>query len=242
MFIYVPLEARRCCGVAEMQQGNTARIKVWRMLEENLILEWLLSVHAAAAASALHESTVNLQGHERSLSGAQTVTVPRWCFSFFICIIFIWPLTFFLLPLHLCPLWLFLLLSIFILQDKTSQQQTFFLSHFWIFLFLVSQKQFSQLPSPLLLSSADPVHTNLLSEAERLWSRTTASGAPWCGPSGAPLQWGWCLIKPPASTPSMPVLPWPPPSVGAVEVHRTHTLYYKLPVLELPLFFTAVCV
>lgn len=125
---------------------------------------------------------------------------------------------------------------------KQVNNKLFFLSHFWIFLFLVSQKQFSQLPSPLLLSSADPVHTNLLSEAERLWSRTTASGAPWCGPSGAPLQWGWCLIKPPASTPSMPVLPWPPPSVGAVEVHRTHTLYYKLPVLELPLFFTAVCV
>lgn len=39
MFIYVPVEARRCSGVAEMQQGDTARIKVWRMLEENLILE-----------------------------------------------------------------------------------------------------------------------------------------------------------------------------------------------------------
>lgn len=240
MFIYVPLEARRCSGVAEMQQGDTARIKVWRMLEENLILEWLLSVHAAAAASALHESTVNYtSGRYQAL---RRLLFHDGAFPF-------------LSVLFLSDLWpSFSCLFISVLSGSFScsaslscrikqvNNKLFFLSHFWIFLFLVSQKQFSQLPSPLLLSSADPVHTNLQSEAERLWSRTTASGAPWCGPSGAPLQWGWCLIKPPASTPSMPVLPWPPPSVGAVEVHRTHTLYYKLPVLELPLFFTAVCV
>lgn len=56
------------------------------------------------------------------------------------------------------------------------------------------------------------------------------------------LQWNWCLIKPLASAPSGPALPWPLPSVGAVEVHRTPTLYYKLPVLELPPVFTTVCV
>lgn len=103
--------------------------------------------------SCIRSARVHRQLHERSLSGAPTVTVPRWCFSFFICIIFIWPLTFFLLPLHLCPLWLFLLLSIFILQDKTSQQQTFFfISLLDIFISSFSEAVFSAAlsSSPLL--------------------------------------------------------------------------------------------
>lgn len=37
------------------------------------------------------------------------------------------------------------------------------------------------------------------------WSRTTVNRAPWCGSSGDPLQWGWCLIKPLAWTPSRPL-------------------------------------
>ena len=178
MFIYVLVAARCCCAGLRCSRaiwpgsecgGCWRRISVW----SGCYLSTLLQLHPLCTSppSTCRDTSGRYQALRQSLFFVGAFS------CFFIFIIFIWPLTFILLPLHLCPLWLFLLLSIFILRDKTSQQQTFifiFLSHFWIFLFLVSHKQFSQLPSSLLLSSADPVHTNLQSEAQRLWSRTTA--------------------------------------------------------------------
>ena len=92
MFIY---DLQRAAGDlaflrrAEMRRRDTARIKVWRMLGEklNLILEGRFSVHAAAAASALHESTVSPQRHRKglyqALADTQTVTILFLCLSFF---------------------------------------------------------------------------------------------------------------------------------------------------------------
>lgn len=94
----------------EMQR-DMARIKVLRMLEEkrNLTLEWRFSVHAAAAASALQESTVNLQRHRKGL-------------TFLSFVIFIWPLTCY--SCHFISVFLgsiFCITSFWVFPDKTSQ-------------------------------------------------------------------------------------------------------------------------
>ena len=128
-----------------------------------------------------------------------------------------------------------------------------FIPHFLIFHVLLSQRQFSplpcSLPSPRLTLS---IHTfsfffsfqsgealELLDMEPSVDPSVAPCGPPLWTPLWTPLgtlQWGRCLIKPLAATPSRPLLcPWlrrpagpcspapPPPSVEASFL-RTHTL------------------
>lgn len=130
------------------------------------------SVHAAAAVSALHESTVTHRTGLYQAFADTLVTILLLCLSFFIFDYLYLTFDLLALPLHLCLPWLSLLYSIF-MHLLSTLHLTF------QYLRCISKSTFLSCCFVLsFLSSADPVHTNFQSGAERLRSRTTASKAP----------------------------------------------------------------